>query len=66
MIILRLLFAIFIIFVTLTFGLGALLLFKIRFHLQNPFIKQDQVQPPPYDGKTIEGEYKRVDKTPKD
>jgi hypothetical protein len=62
MILIRLFFAIVMIFTVLVATLGLAFLLRIRAHLQSPFLRQNH-EPPnmPNDGKTIEGQFQVVE-----
>ena len=66
MIIIRLFFTLFIIFVVLMVALGASLWLKVRMHLQNPFLRPSPDSPLRQGDNVIEGEYKVLDELPKD
>ncbi len=66
MIIIRLIFTLFLIGMVLVVFLGLSLWFKIKLHLQNPFLRERDESPLRRDDNVIEGEYKVLDESHKD
>jgi hypothetical protein len=66
MIIIRLFFMLFVVFVVLMTAMAVSIWIKVRMHLQNPFLRQKPDSPLRRDDKVIEGEYKVLSEPQKD
>jgi len=66
MFIIRLFFTLFVIFLLLMVTLSLSLWLKVRLHLHNPFLRQNNESPMTRGDNVIEGEYKVLDESHKD